>query len=58
MKQPPDLAHCVAVSEHNYAETSIIKGIEEFLLCITPLLADDDDRADASSSDEFPSVNL
>ncbi len=44
--------------ERAYAETSIIKGLEEFLLGIAPLLSDEDNTADTSSSDEFPAVNL
>ena len=57
-----DAATCscpLCCTERVYAETSIVKGLDDFLLCITPLLADDDDTPDLFSSNElFPEVNL
>lgn len=43
--------------ERAYAETSIIKGLDDFLIAITPLMSEQDNGG-GSSEDEFPSVNL
>ena len=42
-------------SERAHAETCIMKGLDDFLSTISPLL---EDEGDSSSSDEFPEVNL
>lgn len=43
--------------ERAYAETSIIKGIDDFLLSIAPMLSDEG-KDEVSSDDEFPAVIL
>ena len=43
--------------ERAYAETSIIKGLDDLLVAITPLLSEEEDE-EASSEDEFPVVNV
>ena len=43
-------------SERAYADTSVLKGLDDFLQSITPLI--NYNRSEDSDSDEFPSVSL
>lgn len=43
--------------ERAYAETSIIKGMDDFLLAIAPMLLEENNEG-GSSEDDFPAVNL
>ena len=46
-----------AVGNEHMAETSIIKGLDDFLLSIAPMLSDEG-KDEVSSEDEFPAVIL
>ena len=43
--------------ERAYADTSIIKGLDDFLIAINPLMSEED-NGEGSSEDELPAVHL